>query len=218
MMDHSSRGFKRTKRIKQGKAKMYPEFVPLANWIYDTYKVKPLNIRYETYIVGQKKKGRLEIIFEFTEQYNQFYIEPYKADSLKEHAIENEFISMAHNDAPRYAKYITDNIYATFYSFQKIAKEEINELIHKDEINHLREQISSSDTWHVLRISASLIWFLYTNEQVIAYIRNGNKKAITDLYFNLLKKYDEFDYFKRDELSITLDSLKTVPLPAIMTF
>jgi hypothetical protein len=97
-------------------------------------------------------------------------------------------------------------IYATFYSFQKIAKEEINELIHKDEINHLREQISSSDTWHVLRISASLIWFLYTNEQVIAYIRNGNKKAITDLYFNLLKKYDEFDYFKRDELSITLDS------------
>jgi hypothetical protein len=206
MISYRNRGFKQTKHIKQGEVKIHADFESLADCICTTYMVRHINIRYEVFVLNNEQKARLEIIFEFTEEYNQFSSGLNNDSALKASDIANEFIKIVLNDRPRYAKYSINNVFAVFYSFQKIAKEEINALISDDEIRKLKEEVGNSDTWHVFRTADSLIWFLYTDEQVGAYTKNGNKKAITDWYFNLLKKYDEFDYIKREQFSVSLDS------------
>jgi len=47
---------------------------------------------------------------------------------------------------------------------------------------------------------------LYTDNQVKNYEDTAIKKVSEDKYFKLLKKYDEFGYFKRDFFSTYLDS------------
>ena len=38
------------------------------------------------------------------------------------------------------------------------------------------------------------------------YIQNGINDILTEKYFNLLKDYDEFNYFERDSFMIYFDS------------
>ncbi len=68
----SDKDYKETKLIKQGKQKIEPDFVGLADWINNTYKVIVINIFYDT-IQGIKNRPRLSIIFEYHQAHNSFY-------------------------------------------------------------------------------------------------------------------------------------------------
>jgi hypothetical protein len=56
----------------------------------------------------------------------------------------------------------------------------------------------------------SVTFYLYTDKQVKLYENSPLKKEWADKYFDILKNYDEFGYFKRDTFDIYLDSNKNV--------
>lgn len=103
-------------------------------------------------------------------------------------------------------KYKTKNIWVIFSSFEPIAKIEANELIPQEKINELKIKINSNELWEISRCFSSTTFFFYTDEQVRENTYNGMSQILTKEYFNLLKTYDEFDYIKREDFSVYLDS------------
>ncbi|MCR5862266.1 hypothetical protein LRS05_08955 [Flavobacterium sp. J372] len=62
-----------TKKIVQGKASMPEEFIPLANYIDSTFKVKTLNIIKDTINYGQTE--RLRICLETEDEEKIFHVD-----------------------------------------------------------------------------------------------------------------------------------------------
>jgi hypothetical protein len=79
--------------------------------------------------------------------------------------------------------------------------------VSKDEIKKLQSELNIDDLW-IIRSNAFCepTFFFYTDDQVNRYSNNEVKASLNNKCFELLKKHDEFDYFKKEEFSIQLDS------------
>lgn len=212
--------YKLTKLIKQGKASIEIQFDPLAKWIDTNYQVKTLNIIYDTIDVYKGKRPRLQIIFEFNDEARKFSNgQHFGFDESKQQAIAKQFeIELKGQELNRPQKvwnlflvkqkreYKTKNILVVFSAFEDIAKTEANEGIPQNRIKELIKEIDNRDMWEISRFSWGVTFFFYTNIQVEENSKNGIKEFLTDKYFRILKEYDEFNYFKRDSFSGTLDS------------
>jgi hypothetical protein len=93
-----------------------------------------------------------------------------------------------------------------FTSFEPVNKEEVNSSIPEGVVQNLKTEFAFNDLWKIYRQFSGTTFFLYTDKQVEESSNNGTKKYFTEKYFNLLKVYDEFDYFNRETYSIILDS------------
>ena len=74
------------------------------------------------------------------------------------------------------------------------------------EIKKLKSEINNPELWKIDRRFNSATYFLYTDEQLKKYQDSELHKQWNEQYFDLLKKYDEFGYFKKDFYSVFLDS------------
>lgn len=213
----SDKDYKLTKKIKKGERQMNPEFVGLADWIKDEYEVEILNIIYD-FIDNKEKQPRLTIIFEFYKDELKFrdgYVGNF--DSDKQKIIEDKFHELV-NDKIRKGsilrplfdrnenKYKTNDIWVVFTSFEPIAKDEANSIIPESEVKKLKKELDNVDLWEISRAFSGVTFFLYTDRQVKDYENSETRKLWTQKYFDLLDKYNEFRYFKRDTFSIYLDS------------
>ena len=198
MVSSIDTSYQETKQIMLGNASMKQEFQPLADWIKEVYGVKPINIIYEYVDVVQRP--RLEICFEFVNETSSFMKNKLFFDDKKGNAILDKFKQLLQS------KYNTDNMFVIVGNFSKIAKEDINNSIPKNELEMLQNELSCKDLWTIDKCFSNVTFFLYTDEQVKKYKNSDIVTEWTDKYFSLLKKYDIFDYFKRDEFSISLDS------------
>jgi hypothetical protein len=215
MITYSDDDYKATKLIMQGKAFMNPEFIPLANWINNTYGLKPINIIYD--LMEPEHSPRLQICFEFPYEKEKFYengaflnfdkgkqtaiCAEFKKTMKEQGLIRNSFFS---NPFKR-ATYRTNGIFAYFSAFEPIAREEANGSIPNEHIKSLEKEINDENLWQIVTVFAGAVFFLYTDEQVKQYDKEGIKKAWSEKYYALLKDYDEFNYFK-DKFSIYIDS------------
>jgi len=66
--------------------------------------------------------------------------------------------------------------------------------------------LASKNVWEVYREFATTTYFFYTDKQIEDYINDGTTETMRQQYFDLLKKYDEFDYIKPDTYLLTFDS------------
>ena len=220
MITKVDKGYKLTKLIKQGKATIDDDFVELRDWIYKTYNVRPINIIYDL-ISGYKGKlsPRLEIVFEFSKERNVFIKEDINYDQVKQEAINQQFkkiliskgFTLEKNvwnmlGGRVFTKYDTNNLFIAFSSFAPVAREEANGSIQTSDIKRLKDEINRTDLWEIATDFQSATVFFYTDSQAKDNEANGLKKNITKRYFDLLKQYDEFDYYKEDEFSIAFDS------------
>jgi hypothetical protein len=220
MIMPSDKDYKVTKLIKQGKRQMNSDFDGLANWIFETYNVKPINILYDEFR-GYKNilRPRLQIVFEYEKEERGFRDEQFNFDENKQVPIKAKFEQTLIEKGLlkestvwdffkkiESAKYRTDDLWVIFSAFDRIAQDEANSAIPEEEIEKLKNDIDNPDLWLISKFSRYVIFFFYTDNQIETYSLNGLKQAMTDKYFDILKKYDEFDYFKRDQFSIKLDS------------
>ena len=210
--------YKDTKLIMQGKASMRPEFKPLAEWIDRTYDVKTINIIYDT--IEPHDSPRLQICFELEKDKKKFDGPGlFTFDERKQKSVGIKFNEILKKEGllekPRvlnlFSKkqesiYKTKGIFVIFDAFEQLAKEDANESIPKTELEELIRQTQDENLWHILNAFGMVVFFLYTDDQVKQY-NNGSKKEIwARMYFQLLKQYDEFDYFNEADFSISLDS------------
>jgi hypothetical protein len=199
MIVPSDPDYKMTKLIKQGKSTMNSQFKQLADWIDFSYDVKTLNIVYDK--IDNNKTPRLNIIFE-KEKDEALFSSNQGYDAERQQEIASQFKSDLN-----FKKYKTDKLLVIFSAFEAVAKIESYWSVSKDEINKLQSELNMSDIW-IIRSNALCepTFFFYTNDQVNRYSNNEVKVLLNNKCFELLKKHDEFDYFKKEEFSIQLES------------
>jgi len=201
--------FQNTKKIREGQATIQKEFLPLAEWIYDTYKVKPLNIVCPLLIVKplghgkHKKRGEpsvLEIIFEYKTEAEKFHLKGGSVDSRKQQSVKNAFYEKVPGE-----EYANRDIWVTFRDFETEAKQDILESIPVSEIEALEEKHKDKNIWKIAKYLYISV-FVYTEEQRKAAIIDGTEKLLRDELFALVKKYDKFNYFTPENFIFYLDS------------
>ncbi len=216
MIMPSDKDYKSTKRIKQNISKIKEEFEPLSKWIDKKYDVKTLNLIFD-FINNSKSHPRLQVCLEYAKDKGKFMDNrTYNFDKTKQNEISEKFAKITSDyemkNKPNWIKkilgltYKTKNLFVYFSDFESIAKIEANENIPEKEIKKLKSEISNPELWEIDRRFDCTTYFLHTNEQLKKYQDSEIHKKWNQQYFDLLKDYDEFEYFKKDFYSVFLDS------------
>jgi hypothetical protein len=100
----------------------------------------------------------------------------------------------------------TEKLFVYFSAFAPIAKEEANGAIPKQKIELLKNEIADNNLWEISRGFAEVTFFLYKAGQIDEYMKNGVREQWGRKYFELLSRYDEFGYFKKESYYVYLDS------------
>jgi hypothetical protein len=201
MISPSDIEYSLTKKIKQGELSLVFPFNSIADWIMENYGVRPINIIFD--VLPHDNRPRLQVIFETKLEHGLFVSNNglFPDKSIAEHIL-SRFKEMVVNSPD----FKTDNIFLVFSSFEKVAKEEVNSLIPISDIDSIKNKVDY-DIWEIKKNFQSATIFFYTDKQVENYTNDEvSKKKLKDLYFDLLKKYDEFDYLNCDDFDINFDS------------
>lgn len=208
--------YQETRLIMQGKTVLNPRFKLLAQWIEDTYGVKPVNIIYDT--IENSERSRLEVCFEFESDKAKFLDSNHFApDKEKQQAIAEQFGKLVEakkalvpagtgHVADTETNYHAEGIWVIFSAFDRVAKMEANESIPPESIETLQKELANDDLWCISRLFAAATFFVYTDKQLETYTNSGIKETWAKKYFQLLKQYDPFNYIKEDDFFIYLDS------------
>jgi len=208
--------YKITKLIKQKKRVLDREFEQITDWIFQQYNVRPLNLFYDIMNGG---RPRLNVIFEFEKDTEQFRTGGPLSDfdPIKQNAIARQFERTAKATKPNRTKSFWTRLFGKtevdvesktfiyFSSFEPIAKGEANSSISRQEIDQLKSELTGFNIWDIAGLMAWTTVFCYTDDQVKS-ISAMELKEMNRKYLNILKKYDEFDYFHIDNFSVKLDS------------
>jgi hypothetical protein len=205
MIVPSDKDYQDTLLIKRGKTSLIPAFKPLAEWIENQYSVKVLNIYYDMVTgVHGSQFPRLNVIFEGQEEELKFrdgFVGNFHSD--KQRSVAEKFDELVDR---QHGKYETERLLVIFDSFKPIAKDEANEAIPKTEIEKLKAELHNADVWEISRFGSRTTVFFYTDKQAERAKLSGFLQHLTDSYFEILKRYDEFDYYDRRTFSIDADS------------
>jgi len=214
----SDKEYTQTKRIILGTEKMKPEFVPLAEWIDKTFEVKTINIIYD---IPYDKKPRLQICFEFEGEKDKFlthdisYFNKEKqkliAEKFKE-TIDQQGLGKSVNTLLSFLKptqngiYVTDNIFVIYGAFEPVAKLEASYKITEEQTQSFITSFNNEDIWTISIGFTIPTVFMFTDEKVKEYDNPEFKKFLADKYFDFIKPLDEFNYFRREDIQVYLDS------------
>jgi hypothetical protein len=218
MLSSSNPDYVDTKLVKQGVKQLTPIFKELADWIYETFDTKVLNIYYDK-IDTDKDRPRLNIIFEFHQAVDRFKDDNGNYDSVKQNLIAEQFQQLLKSKSvqsnslldrifkkPPAAQFDTYRLYVIFTAFEPIAREEVNQKIPQVEIHRLKQELRPKKVWEIYREFATTTYFFYTDKQIEDYTKDGTTQKMKQQYFELLKKYDEFDYIKPNTHFLNFDS------------
>lgn len=207
-----------TKLVKQGVKKLDPIFQELADWINEKFDTQVLNIYYDKIDVD-KDRPRLSVIFEYYSSVEKFKDQIGNYETEKQNLIANQFRQVLKSKLipsrsffdrlfkKFYAsQFDTDRLLVIFTAFEPIAREEVNHKIPQAEIDNLKQELTSKNVWEIYREFATTTYFFHTDKQIEDYKADGTTQMMTQQYFDILKKYDEFDYIKPDTYFLTFDS------------
>lgn len=201
-----------------GTEKMKPEFVPLAEWIDKTYDVKTINIIYDTI---HNNTPRIQICFEFEKEKNKFLTHDISYfDKSKQKAIAEKFSEIIKQQgfakssnliltlfgSNKKRNYLTDNIFVVYGAFETVAKQEAVYKIKQRQTEMFIKSFNNPDIWTISMGFIFPTFFLFTDEKVKEYDKSEIKEMWADQYFEFIKPFDEFNYFKRNEIQVFIDS------------
>jgi hypothetical protein len=218
MIMPSDKDYTQTKRIMLGKDKMKPEFVPLAEWIDKTYDVKTINIIYDTL---DNKTPRIQICFEYEKEKNKFLTHDISYfDKTKQKAIGEKFTEIIKQQGlskntgsfsnifglNKNGIYLTDNVFVIYGAFEPIAKLEATYKITQKQTEEFIKSFDNKDIWTISIGFTIPTFFMFTDEKVKEYDKPEIKTMWADKFFDFIKPFDEFNYFKRTDIQVYLDS------------
>src|SRR5262245_17484336 len=197
--------YKATRLLKQGKAALEKPFAELAAWLASRWQVVVLNVIYSE-PASLHGRGRLLVVFEHSRELRQFY-DRFNFDRLKQQAIGWQFAEIVNRQTP--TRYKTERLFVAFSAFAPLAREAADSHITDAEVRALQERIANPDLWTIHRCFGRVTFMFYTDEQAKVHAGRGFHEAYADLYFELLKPHDEFDYLRRSRFTAAFDSKET---------
>ena len=214
----SDKEYRQTKRIILGTERMKAEFVPLAKWIDKTYDVKTINIIYDTL---DNKTPRIQICFEFDKEKNKFlthnisYFDKPKqkaigqkfSEIIKQQGLSKSSKSISSLFGPNQnGIYLTDNVFVIYGAFEPIAKLEATYKIKQKQTDEFIKSFDNKDIWTISIGFTIPTFFMFTDEKVKEYDKPEIKSMWADKYYDFVKSFDEFNYFKRNDIQVFIDS------------
>jgi len=214
----SDKEYTQTKRIILGTERMKPEFVPLAEWIDKTFDVRTINIVYDTL---DNKTPRIQICFEYEKEKNKFLTHDISYfDKSKQKVIGQKFSEiikqqgLSKNNSSisnifglnKNGIYLTDNVFVIYGAFEPVAKLEATYKITQKQTEEFIKSFGNKDIWTISIGFSIPTFFMYTDEKVKEYDKPEIKSAWADKYYDFVKPFDEFNYFKRTDIQVYIDS------------
>lgn len=199
--------YKKTKFIKQGKTSISENIEYFAKWISEHYDVNVLDIQEK--FNENESELRIEIYLEtLKDEFKLKMSEHFFADidlKIQKEIVEKYIqIRNSSNGLKKLPK--MNDFFIACFAFEPLAKEESNLLIPEKRIEKIYKELEITEIWKISRCFENVTLFVYKDVQK-EIIKNSNKfKLIEDTYFDLLKEYDEFDYWKRESFKIRIDS------------
>lgn len=97
-----------------------------------------------------------------------------------------------------------EKLFVIYNDFSEEAKTEAN----WKAIKEVETQIKSKYpiVWEVVSMFSGSVVFYYSHADIAVNENNGISQAITDTYYSILKKYDELNYFTRENINLKFDS------------
>ena len=217
MVASSDKEYKLAKRIKQKKNGIDSNFLELANWISEKYEVNVLNITHE--IMTHDNRIRIGIAVETENDEIKFKESDERWANYNE-KIQNEiaekYLEICRTLEIPNGKSILgltkklkpklNDVFVSASAFEPLAKEEANGLIPEPNIKELLAKLNNNNVWTLSRCFGSATLFVFNDEQKEKISKSDFFKELEKRYFELLKEYDEFDYWKRDDFKIGIDS------------
>lgn len=199
-------GYKKTKRIKRGRASLPEKFAPLASWIADQFGcVAPLNIVTDKTV---NRIPRLQIIFEYEADAEKFRSEDgFQFDEAKQQAVMEQF--RATISRPRFFGLDHDRMFAIFSSFERAAREEANSAVRVDDIAAVRKWLGASEVWEIKPLFDCVTFMFFTDEQIKESEDTGFRELCVKAYSSQLAYYDEFGYFEQRPIQAYFSSKET---------
>jgi hypothetical protein len=214
----SDKEYTQTKRIILGTERMRPEFVPLAKWIDKTFDVRTINIVYDTL---DNKTPRIQICFEYEKEKNKFLTHDISYfDKSKQKVIGQKFSEiikhqgLSKNNSSisnifglnKNGIYLTDNVFVIYGAFEPVAKLEATYKITQKQTEEFIKSFNNKDIWTISIGFTIPTFFVFTDEKVKEYEKREIKSAWADKYYDFVKPFDEFNYFKRTDIQVYIDS------------
>jgi hypothetical protein len=201
MISYSDYEYLETKKKLKKEIVSEPEFAELSQWISSKYNVCVVNILYRTIDEGLPT---LRIYVKYNDEENKFHDEYGQINLKTEKEIIEKFKEILKKNS--ITKYKTEKIFVFIYSFERVAVEEANSKVSTEDINMLLEKSQIGIIWTINKSYDSAIIFLYSNSQVKNFSISKEKKKLDEEYYQLIKKYDEFNYLEKNKFSLRLDS------------
>jgi hypothetical protein len=219
MVRSTDKEYKNAKLIKQGKEKIDIKFKELADWISTKYKVTVLNINHK---LIDNNRIRIGIAVETYEDYLKFKENKELCWSNYDEKIQNEiarkYIELNDNNIKMQSdkkliglntikeKLKLKDIFVATSAFEPIAREEVNLQITEQRIEKLVNDFKTDEIWKITRFFSSATLFVFTDKQKEEFKNSDIFKKIENSYFDLLKEYDEFNYWKREKFTLGIDT------------
>lgn len=214
----SDKEYTQTKKIMLGTDKMKQELVPLAEWIDRTYGVRTVNIIYD---ILDDKKPRIRICFEFEKEESKFLTNDISYfDNGKQKAIAEKFSETIQMQGlskktkslfnlfrdNKKGQYLTDDLFVIYGVFERVAKIEATSKITAKQTDDFKKSFNNLDIWTISIGFTIPTFFMYTEDKIKEYDKPEIRNDWADRYYALIKPFDDFNYFKREEIQVLLDS------------
>ncbi len=203
MVTSSDKEYKLAKLVKQKKAGIDSNFGQFAKWISEKYKVNVLNITHE--IMNHDNRIRIGIAVESKTDEIKFKVSD-EMWAIFNEKIQNDIAEKYQDTCTTLKAPNQKNVFVSASAFEPLAKEEANSLIPEIRIKELLSELKNKKVWTLSRCFGSVTLFVFKDEQKEVFTESDYFNKLENRYFELLKEYDEFDYWKRSEFKIGIDS------------
>jgi hypothetical protein len=195
--------YKETKEIVLGKRRQSPLVMELAEWFRIKYSVKVLNIQFSKLKGPQENRYRLYVIVENTKDYQKMYVSPSQPNEEYQAQIAFEFrkLALKHRFADESS---LENLFVIYNDFSDEARTAANWGAAPEVAVQIKRKYPV--VWDVISMFSSSVVFYYADADIGVNENNGISKAIRDTYYSILKRYDEFNYFTVENISLRFDS------------
>ena len=206
MIMPSDKDYKETKKIMKGKKKLRSPFRELSEWILKKYGTPVLNI-YEDKMIPDNSP-RLNVVFEYEKDSIKFHNGNSTLsgfDKIRQREVSEQYQSLK-NELEKNNEIFTNGIFVTFSDFESVAKIEANESISTREVKKLKQEFANGDIWEISKAFAGATIFFYTEAQKKKYEKGDKRKEYSQKYLEILKKHDDFDYYKDKDFLVSFDT------------
>lgn len=179
-----------------GRSAIDRKFLPFVEWFHETYDAELLHIVKDKNADGT---SRLQLIFEHQKDAEKLLLKNRLShSSRKEKAIIKKYLEL-------YPDSGEIPIQLLFYAFELLARQEAVASVPlkvKEDFKERHKEI----LWEVAIFGEYVTFFYYTNDGLNAALKQKHNELIRNEYFDLIKPFDQFNYFTRENFNVIFDS------------